>query len=137
MIVIPDWSGQMKLTMISNLVFFNALFKLVTWLQLSFINFGLLLLFIGTMTCFLERPFVVIVRLTKFRPKFLLTFLVIFLLFYFLLSSILRTGVRVLAWHHCHNCYKSHDTVILTVTGHNVAIEGSKRVWKDNIIQYV
>ena len=59
-IVILEFSSQTKSTMISDLMFFNTLFRLVIWLLLSSINFVLLLLFIGTITCFLEWSFVII-----------------------------------------------------------------------------
>ena len=46
----------MKLTMTSILIFFKALFMLVMWTLLFSIKF---LLFMRTMTCFLDRPLVV------------------------------------------------------------------------------
>jgi len=32
------------------------------------------------------------------------------------------------------HCYKSHDMVTVTVTGHKEAIKESRRQWKDDII---
>lgn len=58
-IVISAKSNQMKSTMTFYLMFLKALFILVTWALLSFIKFVLLLLFIGTTTCFLGGLFVV------------------------------------------------------------------------------
>ena len=49
--------------MTSYLIFFNSLFKLKTWVLLYSINFVLLSLFIGTMTCFLNGPFMVMLIL--------------------------------------------------------------------------
>ena len=31
-------------------------------------------------------------------------------------------------------CHKSYDIVTVTFTGHEIAIEESKRFWEDNII---
>ena len=55
-----------------------------------------------------------------------------FIFFSFLSSSILETGVKagMTSLSHCH-------TVTVMVTGHEVAIEGSRKVWKDDIIQHV
>jgi len=69
----------------------------------------------------------------KFGPKFLLTFhwtLFFFLVFFlfsssFLLSSIMETGVRV-RMTSLPQCHKSHNIVM--VTGHEVAIEESRKV---------
>ena len=55
-----DTSDQIKLTRISNLVFFNNQLILVIWSELFFMNLLILSLLIGIMTCFLDRPLVVI-----------------------------------------------------------------------------
>ena len=50
---------QIKSTIMSDLMFFNALFKFETWVPLLFIKFFLLTLLIETMTCLHNGPFVV------------------------------------------------------------------------------
>ena len=35
------------------------------------------------------------------------------------------------------HCHKSHGMATVMVTGHEVAIEGSRRLWKDGIIQHI
>ena len=59
-----------------------------------------------------------IVRLTKFKLKFLLTLF----FFFYLLSWELGLGMTSLS-----QCHKSHNMVTATVTGHKIAIEESKR----------
>ena len=71
----------MKSTITSDLMFFNALFMLVTWTLLSFIKFFLLSLFIGTITCFLDRPFVVILIHSLGLPLPLMIFWILSILF--------------------------------------------------------
>ena len=78
-------SWQAKSTMTSYLIFFDSLFKLEIWVLLSSINFVLLLLFIGTMTCFLNRPFMVMLILSFD----LLSLLIIFYIY-------LKTGENIL-----------------------------------------
>jgi len=34
-------------------------------------------------------------------------------------------------------CHKSHDMVTVIITNHEIIIEGSKRFWKNNVIQYI
>ena len=60
MIIILLRSCWMKLTMTSILMFFRVLFMLVMWILLSFIKLFLLVLFIGTITYFLNISLVVI-----------------------------------------------------------------------------
>jgi len=31
------------------------------------------------------------------------------------------------------HCHRSHDMVTVTITSHEIAIEGSRRFWKDNV----
>jgi len=54
-----------------------------------------------------------------------------FILFYFLLSSILGIGVRV-SMTSLSYCHKSQVTVM--VTSYKIAIEGSRKIWKDDTI---
>ena len=58
-IVISAASRWMKLTKMLDLMLFKALFIFEIWILLSFIKFFLLFLLIGTIICFLDRPFVV------------------------------------------------------------------------------
>ena len=73
--------------------------------------------------------------LQSLDPSFFWLFFELYFPFFsFLLSSILGTGVRVgmILLSHCH---KSHDTV--KITSHKIAIEESRKVWKNNIIQHI
>ena len=58
-IVIPAVLGQMKSTKTSDLMFFRALFMFKIWALLSSIKFFLLSLLIETITCFLDRSFMI------------------------------------------------------------------------------
>ena len=63
----------------------------------------------------------------KFGPKFLLTFLLILFFFYFsfiFYSGNWNYGFSITLLSHCH---KSHDTVTVMVTDHEVTIEESRR----------
>ena len=62
-------------------MFFNALFILVTWILLSSIKFFLLLLFIETITCFLDGPFVVILICSLGLLLLLMIFWILSILF--------------------------------------------------------
>ena len=78
---------------------FRALFMLETWLLLSSINFLILLLFIGTMTCFLEGSLVVmlICSLGLLLPLIIFyMFSILFTLRYGKASLILRTSTVLL-----------------------------------------
>ena len=57
-------SIQMKSAMIFDLMFLRALLILITWVLEFFRNFLILLMFIGTMTCLCNDPFVVILILS-------------------------------------------------------------------------
>ena len=80
--VTSEVSWQMKTTIISDLMFFKFLFRLVTWILLSFMKEILLLLLIGTITCFLDGLFIVMLILGLDLPSPLM----IFLDFFYLIS---------------------------------------------------
>ena len=99
-IVISDYSWWIKLIMISDLMFFKALFKLVIWLLLFFIKLVLLSLFIGTMTCFLDGPFIVMIILGLDLPSSLMIFCIFFIFFAWRFGRtflILRTSLVLLS----------------------------------------
>ena len=75
-----------------------------------------------------------VVKLTKFESKSLLTLFFFSFLFFYLLSWEvgLEFGVTVILY-----CHKSHDTVTVTVTDYKIAIKRSRRFWKNDIIQHV
>ena len=58
--VIPKGSDQIKSARTLDFAFLSDLFMLATCKELFFINFKLFSLLIGIMTCFLDRPLVVI-----------------------------------------------------------------------------
>ena len=59
-IMILAASEWMKSTIMSDLIFFRVLFIFEMWVLLSSIKFFLLSPLIGTITCFLDKPFIVI-----------------------------------------------------------------------------
>ena len=66
------WSIHAKSAMISDLMFFSILFKFAICMLDEAMNMDLLSLLMGTITCFLERPFIVMLILGFNLPESLI-----------------------------------------------------------------
>ena len=114
----PLFSIQMKSAMTSDLMFFSALLILVTWVLKSFIKLLVLVVFIGTITCFHNSLLVVILRYGFGLPSPLMIFWMfsIFLLWRFgktflifkvsLAVFVMTQNLRVSQW--AESCIELH-----------------------------